>query len=94
MMSVQDPVQRPGQRPQAVGSIAAEVRLHPEDDFDALTKAIEALDEESLPLRKYTRKLALVMLKMFVSDKDYAVLETLATGHWIRFWTGGVLIPR
>lgn len=53
----------------------------PEDDFDQLTANIEALDKEELPLRKYSRKLALVMLQQFVSDKDYAALETLATGQ-------------
>jgi hypothetical protein len=53
----------------------------PEDDFDQLTESIEALDKEDLPLRKYSRALALLMLKQFVSDKDYTVLETLATGQ-------------
>jgi hypothetical protein len=53
----------------------------PEDEFDQLTDSIEALDKEDLPLRKYSRALALTMLKRFVSDKDYKVLETLATGQ-------------
>jgi hypothetical protein len=53
----------------------------PEDEFDQLTASIEELDKEDLTLRKYSRTLALVMLKQFVSDKDYTVLETLATGQ-------------
>lgn len=53
----------------------------PEDDFDQLTAEIEELDKQELPLRKYSRQLALLMLKHFTSERDYAVVESLATGQ-------------
>lgn len=52
----------------------------PEGEFDELNKEIEELDSD-LSLRKYSRALALLMLKRFVTEKDYTVLETLATGQ-------------
>jgi hypothetical protein len=49
----------------------------PDDEAEEMEKEIEALGAQTMSLRKFTRAVALLMLKRFVSDKDYAVLETL-----------------
>jgi hypothetical protein len=49
----------------------------PDDEAEEMEKEIEALGTETMSLRKYTRTVALLMLKRFVSEKDYKVLETL-----------------
>jgi hypothetical protein len=53
-----------------------------EDEFDSLTTELNKLDEqEDLPARKKARLVALAMLKQFVSDQKYALLETLKVGQ-------------
>jgi hypothetical protein len=53
-----------------------------EDQFDALSSELTKLDENTeLSARKKGRMVALSMLRHVVSDREFAVLETLATGQ-------------
>jgi hypothetical protein len=53
-----------------------------EEEFIALTKDIEALDEDESfdNMRKKTRAIALVMLKRFLTEQQMAILEKVAFG--------------
>src|SRR6516165_2507047 len=55
--------------------------------YDAMMIELEAIDaavkddETKLPPRKQSRQITLATIKPFVSDKDYAICETLALGQ-------------
>lgn len=52
-----------------------------EDQFDEITEELKALDEKDLSQRKLSREVALVMLRHFVDDNIYTLLQKLRTGE-------------